>query len=376
MHNSYAKMGDLSSLILPADQKERRKLRDAVRFLLLDKNGLASVSMGMRGKGTSPTTACALLGVVLEKTFPFDKVIEHLRIRILSDGEQGTSLPGIGVSQCQAKRAVNALIKDGLLFDLNGRNDGSPARGLGLDMPEISRRLRDYEWGPDNTRSGKKRDEAIQLVTDYFLQDQIVAMYDWLRGKVIKTWDAFMAEFRSYLSTARTKVTEVVKKTGDAMRALPERIQNAAKIEHERFVEKRLKKANGTFSRGDANGQTAPLSDRALLYWQTCVEDTESYKNFTQPMTKKAGRMMKNWLNEKALGDDEMRALIKRVVFNWHKVKGQWIHTANGKNVRIAASPSFEYFYMYRSQIIGLLDEEDAKLYKIKTGRRKKGVVS
>jgi hypothetical protein len=134
--------------------------------ILLNDTNLVTEVVGreIRGKGTSAGAAARVLLHILQRTLPYNKLVEHITVQEIEQGMVNLGIPSVGGSEFTVRRALKVLVREGYLIRMT--TSLSTRMVYGLNLPFIVRKINEYlESGKAKphtaARSQKKRGRII-----------------------------------------------------------------------------------------------------------------------------------------------------------------------------------------------------------------------
>ena len=339
-----SKRYEISDTVKSALSVEDCQFMENVCTFLNEKLGLIGIAAGI--KGTSAGSATSVLVAIANATLRWHKPIERLTISNFENPRHEDGVFALPLSKSTALRAISVLDSLGLIV-----RSFSPCGQVvhyGLNLREIFSRVERLLAGKDPRSSHLKncisRFEELKRSPSF---ERVCNLLQRFKGLVIRG-----------INEVNQILTEVRKKVGDLISTVKTAKKRAAKRSAEKAT---AKSAQPLFDprTGKANAAAA------LAFWHKAVKDTENFEHYTQTMTPKVLRMMRLWLEEchrDGWSEEKIRDNIVLYVRKWDHVPAEDRElTLISKNSlpytrRMTDYPNFEFFYVTRSVLAGVLD--------------------
>lgn len=317
---------------------------ESVCTFLNERLVLSCVAVGV--KGTSSGSAGSVMSTIANATLRWHKPLERLNMASFENPRHEDGVLVGPVNRRTATRAVKALEEEGLI--VRATSPCGQTIYYGLNLREVFARVEKLLAGKDprssHLKNGISRFEELKRSPSF---ERVCNLLQRFKGLVIRG-----------INEVNQILTEVRRKVGDLIST----VKTAKKRATQRSAEKATaKSAQPLFDprTGKANAAAA------LAFWHKAVKDTENFEHYTPTMTPKVLRMMRLWLEEchrDGWSEEKIRDNIVLYVRKWDHVPAEDRElTLISKNSlpytrRMTDYPNFEFFYVTRSVLAGVLD--------------------
>lgn len=313
---------------------------------------IARLVADYRGRGTSPAMCTLCMQHILERTFRFKKTIENITVAEFQNGNEALSIPGMYCSRDTVRKAINALVEDGLLIRIDG--DYTKICLYAPHLPNIIKRISELmdrerlEKGANNRTMSTAQMHATRLDILTPICEKLQGYYETLASLSDDNWYKFtkkVKEFKARMTKLLNNMPEACKKSREGVRKSRENSANKS-----------------MFGKGGLN------------YWHLQVEARPDL--FPRYLAKTTGKLsgnmthlVKEWISrgwistdDDEIRDKEIKQRIEDIIEGWSLIVGRSFDDSQGYPRKVPELPDFEFYFRYRAEIeylLGTLQDAD-----------------
>lgn len=284
-------------------------------------------------KGTTPSNAAACLAHVVERTCKYGKPFENIIGAEFAQGIDKTEAPGMHCSIPAVRRAVNALVADGLLVRI--RTDYGKMCFYGLNIPTIIERISCF-YDQTTPKGPTQIQQHARFARVREICNRLHFYYDQIRSIISENLYGF-----------HKQIKELARR---AMKNLAESIKGAQREAQDTRDRKRSARAS-KYGMAGAGG---------MDFWNAQVEARkERWPHFRATSTKREHGMMTNYVKE--LQEQDGLETVRQIQIHLEDIIEFWpsqrtftsVKTSGAR--RVPTEPSFEFFYAHRREMMPMV---------------------